>query len=281
MAVKKNKNDIYSKFPKNSIKTCYVSMSQLTDIKSFRAMKSSNAQEIITTPLHLACQTSNVEAARILLTDHNYDVNILLYEKNFIYDLLNTANWEDFSILDNVFKKRTPCINSGVKMPLNQAILRGNHHINFTMLQHGKPNPFAKDINLITPVHVACAKLDWDTLQELVKIGGDPLLPDKDGNTFLHTLCIGQVEDFEYDFAKMSCIQFEMKLTRNHQGKSPRNIIRSMDANFGNVRGSQPNYKRRLQDYFEQKLLDDPTFEDHESNSEFHLAIIRDEMDKF
>lgn len=36
---------------------------------------------------------SNVEAARILIADHNYDVNILLYEKNFIYDLLTTGGY--------------------------------------------------------------------------------------------------------------------------------------------------------------------------------------------
>jgi len=59
---------------------------------------------VITTPLHLACQMSNVEAARILLMNHDYDVNILLYEKNFLYDLLNTGGFEDFSILTNIFK---------------------------------------------------------------------------------------------------------------------------------------------------------------------------------
>ena len=67
-----------------------------------------------------------MEAARILLTDHNYDVNILLHEKNFIYDLLSTANWEDMSILASVFQKRKPCVNSGTRIALNQAILRGN-----------------------------------------------------------------------------------------------------------------------------------------------------------
>lgn len=56
-------------------------------------MKRTKTQDIITTPLHLACQTSNVEAARILLTNHHYDVNILLYEKNFIYDLLTTGGY--------------------------------------------------------------------------------------------------------------------------------------------------------------------------------------------
>jgi ankyrin repeat protein len=158
---------------------------------------------------------SNMEAARILLTDHNYDVNILLHEKNFIYDLLNTASWEDFNILSNVFKKRQPCVNSGQKIAINQAILRGNRHIIKTMLEHGKPNPLVRDKNGITPIHVACSKLDWETLKDLVKIGGDPLLPDKDGNTFLHTLCTGHVEDFEYDFVKLSCLEFEMKMTRN------------------------------------------------------------------
>ena len=45
---------------------------------------------------------SNVEAARVLLTDHDYNVNILLYEKNFMYDLLNTSGFEDFSILPSL-----------------------------------------------------------------------------------------------------------------------------------------------------------------------------------
>jgi len=53
-----------------------------------------------------------------------------------------------------------------------------------------------------------------------------------------------------------------------------------MDATIANTRG-QPNYKRRLQDYLESILASDPTFEDHESNNELHLAIIRDDMEKF
>jgi hypothetical protein len=102
-------------------------MSELTDIRQFKALKKTH--EMVTTPLHLACQMSNVEAARILLTDHDYDVNILLHEKNFLHDLLNTGGFQDFSILKNIFKKRKPCINSGCKMALNQAILRGNQYI--------------------------------------------------------------------------------------------------------------------------------------------------------
>lgn len=47
-----------------------------------------------------------------------------------------------------------------------------------------------------------------------------------------------------------------------------------------NVRG-QPNYKRRLQDYLESILKQDPTFEDHENNSEIHLAIIKGDKKQF
>lgn len=136
-------------------------------------------------------------------------------------------------------------MNSGTKMPLNQAILRGNHYIIQTLLSHGNPNPFARDENGITPIHVACAKLDWDTIMELVRLGGDPELPDRNGKTFLHLLCEGGIKDSEYDFAKMACQQFSVKLTRNNEGKSPLNLLRSMDATIANARG-QPNYKRRL-----------------------------------
>lgn len=74
-------------------------------------------------------------------------------------------------------------------------------------------------------MHAACATLDWDTFEDLVKLGGDPMLPDKDGNTFLHLLCQGIIKDVEYDFAKLALQQFNVKLTRNRQGKSPLNIL--------------------------------------------------------
>ena len=63
-------------------------------------------------------------------------------------------------------------------------------------------------------------------------------------------------------------------------GKSPLNLLRSMNAIAGNPRG-QPNYKRRLQDYLESLLKNDPAVEDHENNSELHLAIIRDDREAF
>jgi hypothetical protein len=54
------------------------------------------------------------------------------------------------------------------------------------MFMHCSPNPYSQDENGITPIHAASAMLDWQTFQELVLIGGEPLMPDRNGNTFLH-----------------------------------------------------------------------------------------------
>jgi len=48
-----------------------------------------------------------------------------------------------------------PCINSGKRLALNQAILRGNPYIIKTLLKYGKPNPFTKDFTGKAPIHVA------------------------------------------------------------------------------------------------------------------------------
>jgi hypothetical protein len=39
MAVKKNRTQLIERFPKNSVKTVYVSMSQLKDIRQYKAEK--------------------------------------------------------------------------------------------------------------------------------------------------------------------------------------------------------------------------------------------------
>ena len=45
--------------------------------KSFKEDKASG-EELLTTPLHLACKNSNIEAVRILLELQHYDCNVLL-----------------------------------------------------------------------------------------------------------------------------------------------------------------------------------------------------------
>lgn len=119
--------------------------------------------EISSTPLHLACRVSNDEAVRILVENNGFDINILLNEKSALYELLSTACYSDFSILNYLIKKRKPQINSGARLPLNQAILRGNPLIIKTLLEFANPNPYVHDSLGKNAIHVAAAKLDRDT----------------------------------------------------------------------------------------------------------------------
>lgn len=123
LAVKENKQDVLELFPRGSVKSVYVSMHQLMDYRQFKdrktKMTTGSINDMMTTPLHIAAECSNIEAVRTLIQNHNYDVNILIKEKNFLIDLLETAGYKDFSILNVIFSKKRPCINSGVKLPLN------------------------------------------------------------------------------------------------------------------------------------------------------------------
>lgn len=201
LCIKEKKTDLLELFPAYSIKTVYCSMHQLQDYRQYKFDKSC-LNEQLTTPLHLACQQSNIEAVRILIENHGFDVNILLNERNFLVELLQNSGYQDFSILNMILKKRRPCINSGTKLALNQAILRGNPFMIKTMMEFGKPNPFVRDATGKAPIHIAAAKLDQDTFEALVRTGANPMMPDADGNTFLHIMAMGVVKDVEYDFIK-------------------------------------------------------------------------------
>ena len=107
LAVKKNKGDICDLFPKDSIKTVYCSIHQLKDYKAFKADKNRHIEQL-TTPLHLACQQSNIQAVRQLIEKQGYDVNVLVNDKNFIVELLQNSGYQDFSILNMILKKRKP-----------------------------------------------------------------------------------------------------------------------------------------------------------------------------
>jgi len=69
--------------------------------------------------LHLAAHNSFVEAIKILIEKHKYDLNILVNEKSFLIDLLENPGLKDFSILNSIFKNSEVCINSGARLPLN------------------------------------------------------------------------------------------------------------------------------------------------------------------
>jgi ankyrin repeat protein len=222
-------------------------------------------KELLTTPLHLACLNSNMDAVRILIEHHNVDVNILINEKNFLVDLLDTSGYKDFNILNIIFKKRRPQINSGCKLALNQAILRGNPFIIKTLLEFGNPNPFVRDSNGKSPIHMAAAKLDTDTFEHLIRLGADPMMPDDDGNTFLHLMAMGVIKDAEYDFIRNAVTKFNLKLTRNNEKRTALNIIKAYSGQSTSLRG-QPNYKRKIWEFYEMRQKQDSSFIENEDD---------------
>jgi len=140
--------------------------------------------------------------------------------------LLETAGYKDFSILNVIFNKKKPCINNGIKLPLNIAILRGNPYIIKTLLEMGNPHPYAVDGIGKSPLHMAALKLDTDTFDHLIELGFDPLLPDGNGNTFIHSLALGTMADKEYDFVKKNILKYGLRLTRNKENRTALNIIK-------------------------------------------------------
>jgi ankyrin repeat protein len=198
LSVVKNNLLLIQAFPDDTIKTCLVTMKPLGDLEQGK-----DKEDLITTPLHLSCKLSNDEAVRQLINEQSYDVNILCNEKSPLGELLSTACYLDFSILNFLMKKRKPCINSGVKLPLNQAILRGNPFIIRSLIEFGKPHPYLRDSNGKCAIHMAAAKLDMQTFDSLVtECGADPMQTDSEGNTILHILTLGVITDAEYDFVK-------------------------------------------------------------------------------
>jgi ankyrin repeat protein len=186
----------------------------------------------------------------------------LINEKSAIFELLSTSCYLDFNILNFLMKKRKPCINSGNKLPLNQSILRGNPFIIKSLIEYGRPHPFLRDHAGKNAIHLAAIKLDMDTLDSLITdCGADALLPDADGNTILHLLALGVIRDAEYDFVKQVIQKYNMRLTRNLENRTPLGIIRSYSQKGGPTRG-QPNFKRKLLEFLETFIAQDPSFQD-------------------
>lgn len=94
-------------FPPKQIKSAHVSMSQVKDYQKYKSDKQ-QYQEMVTTPLHLACKLSNDEAVHLLIESHGFDINILLNNKSILYELLSTSTHLDFNILNYILKKRKP-----------------------------------------------------------------------------------------------------------------------------------------------------------------------------
>lgn len=121
---------------------------------------------------------------------------------------------------------------------MNQAILRGNPYIVKTLMEHGNPNPYTRDARGKSPLHMAAVKLDIDTFEDFVEeLGCDPLLPDSDGNTWVHTLAAGTITDREYDFIKKNMLRYGLRLTRNKENRTALNTIKSYSGQALGMRG--------------------------------------------
>jgi ankyrin repeat protein len=130
-----------------------------------------------------------------------------------------------------------------------------------TLLELGDPNPFVVDRMGKAPIHIAAAKLDIETFEALVRKGADPMMPDDDGNTFLHIMAMGTIKDKEYDFIKMMVVRYGLRLTRNNEGRTPLNIIKANSAQGVLLRG-QPNFKLKIAEWFEARIEQKPNFID-------------------
>lgn len=85
---------------------------------------------------------------------------------------------------------------------------------------------------------MAAVKLDIDTFEDFVEeLGCDPLLPDSDGNTWVHTLAAGTITDREYDFIKKNMLRYGLRLTRNKENRTALNTIKSYSGQALGMRG--------------------------------------------
>lgn len=170
-------------------------------------------------------------------------------------------------------------MNSGNRLPINQAIERGNKLITKILLEYGKPNYFKKDVDGLAPIHVAGIKRDVEMFQMLIGKGADPTIPDKDGNTVLHHLCEGAVKDSEFQFIKDLIEVYNLRLTRNNEQQTPYDVIRAYPKKAMPFRGV-PNHRREVWDYFEEKIKENPDIVDPESNEAIHLACIKGDINE-
>ena len=77
----------------------------------------------------------------------------------------------------------------------------------------------------------------------------------------MHTLAIGTITDREYDFIKKNMLKYGLRLTRNKENRTALNTIKSYSGQALGLRG-QPNFKRKIWEWFEKMIQQDPNFLD-------------------
>jgi hypothetical protein len=83
------------------------------------------------------------------------------------------------------------------------------------------------------------------------------MVPDGDGNTFLHLLCLGnRFKQQEYDYAKHAFMKYSLWLSRNNDNQTAIDILRKFSGMATNLKG-EPNYKRKMWEWLEMKVEED------------------------
>ena len=137
-----------------------------------------------------------------------------------------------------------------------------------------------RDVIGKSPIHIAAAKLNRDIFEKLIRsTGADPMMPDAEGNTFLHIMALGVIKDTEYDFIRQMVIKHGLRLTRNRNGESPLYLVKNTGQNLA-LRG-QPNFKRKIAAFFEERLAEHPTFQDARADPDTHKAILAGDLAAF
>ena len=84
------------------------------------------------------------------------------------------------------------------------------------------------------------------------------MMPDADGNTFLHIMALGVIKDTEYDFIRQMVVRHGLRLTRNNKGENPLYILKNAGQQV--VLRGQPNFKRKIAAFFEERIAEQPNF---------------------
>jgi hypothetical protein len=223
-------------------------------------LKIDNCETYVTSPLHIAARASNKHAVHLLVDQHDFNVNILVNKRSFLLDLMDNSGLHDHQCLQKVFASRRPEVNAGAKLPLIRAIQRGNPYI-IDLILTADPNPYTLDDDGKSPIHVAALKHNLDCFERLVKMGFDPMLPDREGNTLVHLICQKQVKEKDYNFLRHVMPKYGMRLSRNHEQKTPLNLVKKFGGREVDLQG-KPNYSRKLWEWFEMVIDRDPNMQD-------------------
>lgn len=90
----------------------------------------------------------------------------------------------------------------------------------------------------------------------------------------MHQLALGVIRDAEYDFIKQAVVKYGLRLTRNKENRTPLSILRGYSLKAPALRG-QPNFKKKLLDYFENLIAEDETYLDCDINQDIHEAALQ------